>query len=464
MSSGSTGQSSSSSTPNSTSTYEYSHEPYDTFKAKVLSLTQSLSSTQEIDLQRARGGSYNRVVIARLTLASSCLAGIFRIPRFPDIPDAGEEGRTGAIDVNILDQAAILQFLAKKLIPAPRLIAFDASPNSAIESPYIFQEFSGGSALDLVYGSMSHGEKIEIVDALTDFLVRMEHVQFPACGLLVAESRSSSTMTKASRLDDTLQDLTSAVKGFTISTEDDSTYSSCSTKALIGQLLAARKEEDETESRKPNKVSSMWSGLCDMFDHMCSLGFFSSLNQFSVDGSILYHWDLEPRNILVKQASTKDHNASIQHAEERHEELATMSWTIDRVIDWDRVQAVPPLLARKPPVWLWDFSEDDEHSSLPSIYDGDVDLLSASRYDRDEGRLDTQSQLLRTHFEEGFIRQMQKLYPEYNAEIYREETYGRGRWLRRLARFAIHGASDNQDVKRYTALEREWCTVRSQYE
>jgi hypothetical protein len=32
-------------------------------------------------------------------------------------------------------------------------------------------------------------------------------------------------------------------------------------------------------------------------------------------------------------------------------------WEIDKVIDWDRVLAVPEVLARKPPVWLWTSSE-----------------------------------------------------------------------------------------------------------
>ncbi|KAL6990218.1 hypothetical protein U1Q18_052146 [Sarracenia purpurea var. burkii] len=320
------GQSSSTSTtPNSSSSYEYSHEPYETFQSKVISLAHSLDDVDDIALQRTVEGA------TIVSLSSSCgkgehsVTGVFRIPRFPNLSlerDEDDAGTTRQIDREIQDQAAVLQFLASRDLSAPKLLAFDASAANAIGSPFVFQEYSW-------------------------------------------------------------------VYRCTMSIED---------RGSPGQLPV----------------------------------------------SILYHWDLEPRNILVRPKN----GLESEHAQE------TGEWEIDKVIDWDRILAVPPVLARKPPVWLWDFSYDSEHPSIPSDFDGDVDHFTPSRYDIDSGRLSPDDQRIRQHFEENLILGLRNHYEGYDRASYLEEAYGKGRWLRRLARFAIHGASDNQDLERFHAFDR----------
>ena len=53
----------------------------------------------------------------------------------------------------------------------------------------------------------------------------------------------------------------------------------------------------------------------------------------------LHHWDLEPRNIMVK----KDNG----------------TWRITGVVDWGDKQANSRILTRKPPSWIWDFDDEE---------------------------------------------------------------------------------------------------------
>jgi hypothetical protein len=99
-------------------------------------------------------------------------------------------------------------------------------------------------------------------------------------------------------------------------------------------------------------------------------------------------------------------------------------WEIDKVIDWDRVLAVPKMLARKPPMWLWTSSEILDNSSVSSFYDGDIDILSLSWNDNDT--LAPADWHIKQYFEDGFVEQLSKISPGYTKAVYLEESYGKG--------------------------------------
>ena len=473
------------STYNSTSTYVYAgsdgkgHEPYETFQTKVLDLTREICDAQEVQLQQKRGGSYNRVVIVRAIAASEKIAGIFRIPRNPQLPE-DEENRKQEVDVNIQDQVAVSQLLQVHQIPAPNIIAFDASANNAIGSPYVLLELATGVALEDVYGDFSLQEKKQIAESLADFLARMEQVRFSQCGAVRAESRGrTGTPIKASTLTSPIDKLLTIVRGFDTAgifgygtAKDDTTYASTSAQELIRDLLKAHLElavsdwDAESEAKWGASCDvELWRGLRTIFEEFCGLGFFSELDENSHTGSILYHWDLEPRNILVRRIDAEKETLGGQDAEPAEHSKAI--WIIDKVIDWDKVQAVPPIFARKPPVWLWDFLHE-QYCSKPDkyeefTYDGDVDLLPASRYDHGQSTFSPDDRALRTYFEECFAGTMQKIYPGYNIEAYRDEAYGRGSWVRRIARFALNDLGSGEDIKRFERLKQDWAKGRLQY-
>ena len=437
-----------STTPNSTSTYEYSHEPFETFQNKVMALAREIGGCHDVSLQRQRGGSYNRVVIAVLSKRGQNVRGIFRIPRFTDVTGPAEdessdqdgredEGQETArkeprVDEEVQDQAAVLQLLASRKIAAPALLAFDACAENPLKAPYVFQECSTGTPLDKVYGNMSLKEKLCIVDELVQTLVAAEKVTFAQSGTIVAGHRESASTAASYVFGKEGTTLATAVKQFSDTVATSLTH-----------LLSAKIQEHLEKARQfdvAGTITKMWQRLEAILEEMQQKGIFALQCKAAADvnHSILYHWDLEPRNILVKKNGEK------------------WKWVIDMVIDWDRVLAVPPVLARKPPVWLWDFSDDSDRASIASDYDGDVDLLNPSRYVADNGRLAADDVEIMRAFEHGFVERMKVVYEDYSREAYQEEAYGKGRWIRRIARFAIHGASDSQDLTRFEHLDNDW--------
>lgn len=126
------------------------------------------------------------------------------------------------------------------------------------------------------------------------------------------------------------------------------------------------------------------------------------------------------------------------------------------MIDWDECLSMPAVVTRKPPIWLYDFSDAAEHLSFPAIYiyDGaDVDLLPPAHYVPGTGRLDGDKPLVRERFKARLIDRLSAIYPKIDRATYLDDAYGRGRWLRLVARFAIHGVHDNRDYDRFDHLQ-----------
>lgn len=186
-----------------------------------------------------------------------------------------------------------------------------------------------------------------------------------------------------------------------------------------------------------------WTRLKAIFDQMDALGFFTSFASSPPPGSldqpsILHHWDLEARNIIVRR--------KIEDVDDK--------WEISKIIDL----SVAPMLARKPPIWLWDFSEDDQHASYPEDYDGDTDLLEPDHYG--PGRLTENDAWIKRKFESRLVEGLSQRYSRMDYKAYGDEAYGKGRWDRRLARFALQGMSSSYDNDRLDALERAWSIAR----
>lgn len=377
-----------STTPNSTSTYEHAlvgHEPYQTFQSKVLSVAREISECDEVVLERLRGGSYNRVVIARLTQGDQHVRGIFRIPRYTDVtgPPDNEHDEGGdtvrQVETEVRDQAAVLQLLASQGLSVPALLAFDARADNTMSRPCVLQRCSSGTALDKVYSSMSHKEKLNIADELVRVLISAEKVISQQSGPVIADQ--GHTPRAASYLfDQQGPALQVGVKRF-------SDTPATSLSDLLLNMLRDHLAND--------MIKDIWSRLCDIHDEMKEFGVFDSEAEThgSSMQSIIYHWDLESRNILIKRAADG------------------AAWVIDMVVDWDRVLAVPPVLTRRPPVWLWHSSEA-ECPSISSDYDGgDDDFLDPTRYDAGGGRLSAENRRLKEHFEKMITRALGDVYP-----------------------------------------------------
>ena len=253
------------------------------------------------------------------------------------------------IDDEVLDQAAVLQFLASRNISAPGVLAFDASSANPIGSPYVFQEYSTGTPLDVAYEHMLLQEKLSVVDSLVEFLLSTEQIKFPGIGSLGALSGPDIAAKGSYLFGSEGPDLQVEIRGFVIGAGSQSYIPETTTTLpdFLSTQLEAWYEQEHSFGENP--VTAMWKKLCEILREMKTANFFTSHDETSSDSteSILFHWDLEPRNILVKQerSLSSDNGAG--------GETYYGVWKIDKIIDWDRVQAVPPVLARKPSVWLW---------------------------------------------------------------------------------------------------------------
>ncbi|KAH9220474.1 hypothetical protein DL95DRAFT_289579 [Leptodontidium sp. 2 PMI_412] len=105
------------------------------------------------------------------------------------------------------------------------------------------------------------------------------------------------------------------------------------------------------------------------------------------------------------------------------------------VLDWDDALSVPPVLAGYQYSWLWC---DEEERSPHWAYDRDTNP---------ERPLTADELLVKANFDQIVARA---------CPNFLEDTYGRGVWLRRLARFGIYGFHDSEDFARYTQFVKDW--------
>ncbi|KAF2858904.1 hypothetical protein K470DRAFT_288844 [Piedraia hortae CBS 480.64] len=412
------------------------HEPFETFKDKIRALTKSIGVFESISLQHHKGGSFNRVVIAHLTKSKQAIRGIYRISRLGERP-CEEYVFEESLGHEVQDQVAVLQLLERRKIPAPKLLAFDAGRENPLYCRYIFAEFSYGICLQSIFDNMTLPERLNVVDGLLEFLLAAEGVTFTRPGTLCA-SRQPDMATKGSCFFDTkLPELQVEIEAFQTSQD---VQLADSLADLMSRMLKAKVEGKEVWSGN-RLLEKVYNISIKMKEH----GVFDIPHKASVSTScsILHHWDMFPRNILVMRPNSDQ------------------GWKVDMVIDWDNVRAVPAVLTRRPPYWLWDRTDRDKMTHVRSDARGhsDAGLLDPSRYHPGNRRLSTEDQQIRSYFEGWLIQGLGNIYKRYKKDDYYEEAYGKGRWVRRIARFTFE-EWENENIPIIAHLEDDWATFK----
>ncbi|KAL4866811.1 hypothetical protein BDV12DRAFT_172294 [Aspergillus spectabilis] len=142
------------------STVVYDHEPFETFKARVLGLCQTvlISADDKISIELMYGGGFNRNIGVHVPCSEHTAISqyVLRIPRF----------EAAQLDRNL----APLQLLRQQSkIQIPEVIAFDTTRHNVLESPYMIQTRIPGSSLFLEYPDMPHEMKCSIAKELIAF-------------------------------------------------------------------------------------------------------------------------------------------------------------------------------------------------------------------------------------------------------------------------------------------------------
>ena len=113
-------------------------------------------------------------------------------------------------------------------------------------------------------------------------------------------------------------------------------------------------------------------------------------------------------------------------------------YKVTGLLDWDSALSVPLVLARKPPAWLW--LPQGKMTSTRDWDDVDVDEVELGPAE------------LRTVFE----RNMEKRV----GSKYVEDVFGKGRWIRRVWDFLLHGLLSEESRDGFRRFLEEWKSYR----
>ncbi|KAH0045508.1 hypothetical protein KCU78_g209, partial [Aureobasidium melanogenum] len=492
----------------SNSTAVYDHEAFESFQHKVLALAPELRVEFQ-DVERLGGGSYNRIVALAILNPSSeaglpdTTQAILRIPRIGEAESVDEEvneheimsenpaeedARTATFQIyefmegvretgvmqktenpyawfrnafskaaqptpqphylEILDEAAVLNLLVRSGIQVPKVLAFDITRNNALKFPYSLHTRLPGTNLSDVWEDMSTDDKVIIAGELAELLAGLDKIRFQESGRLLhdestAVARLPLDLVKRSEIGEQV-----VVRGFfrgpDIFEARDRPFAP--TTPALYDLLSTHIDDQIQYSKftRPNDPDSSFHKLHAVLEDMKDMGWFAS-DDGSTEYSIIDHWDFEPRNIMVEQT---------EHAD------GSSSWHVTGLIDWDDAHCLPPVLTRRPPLWLWDFSDDNLlPSAVQKYYDADYDMMPLEYYKEvNPDHLTAEDAKIKERFEEVMADKIYSLrYGARAMEVYQDDTYGRGRWLRRVWRFAKEGIfSEPNHNDRFEQLLREW--------
>ena len=351
------------------------------------------------------GYSFQNCVYALQSSENDKEQYILRVPVCPNFQET--DGRCVAIE----NEVTILGFLVDKL-PVPRVKAYSATKENALSAPFTVQTRLPGQSLDQIYADLDHKDKLGIADQFVEVLARLESVTFDTAGTLTTSSPLPGAMSDVPHIADLL---------VTVFNEGDAEFvkdpkvlkdragpdvKSFLVSHLNGWIQKELKDEGEDESLT----------LADLRQLLAIVEEIANEKAFN-DGPypvVLYHWDLEARNIMVEKSND--------------------TWRICGIIDWDDALALARPLARKPPAWIWDFDPE-----------GFTGYLDNDHHPNDD--LSDENLALKSHFDAAAAA----VLPDYL-----EDAYGRGRWLRRIWTFARSGANNAWYVELIKELPKDW--------
>jgi serine/threonine protein kinase/aminoglycoside phosphotransferase (APT) family kinase protein len=383
----------------------YDHEPFETFRARVLDFTLNLwkeLSEDQVRIEKLSGGGFNRIVgISKAASEEGTREEyILRIPRF----DAARLDR---------DVAALYYVQQLGDIPVPRVISFDETSDNQLGSPYMIQTRLPGTSLQSAFPTMDQRSKCQLATELGRVYRRMLSAKSEVPGLFCLSSQSGKDTKNLARVDIAplfetdadveVGDLQNTMSRIAVARRTSSTL------GLFQAVFNARKADGKKYIPKDSLRPGLWNRFIGMALEMDAEGWFAKT------AFTLCHLDLAPRNILV------DHTRNGLHAQ------------ITGILDWDSAALAPSFMTCAPPLWIWAWNDDEDED----------ERTANDTPPTDEGKA------LKQAFEDAAgAEYVQYAYPP---------AY---RLARRLVRFAISGIQTSEDLKEAESMLREWNEVR----
>ena len=396
--------SSDASTQTASYSVQYDHEPFATFKDRVLSLAQSHiwidAPAGEILVDRLPGGGFNRIIgFTRQSQSDDKIQYVLRLPRFD----------SARLDRDV----AVLLFLEQHThIPAPKVIHFDQTDSNPVLSPYMVQNRLPGADLYHTFPTLDHWQKCLFAKSFGSVVRQMLETRSCDPGPLALLHNDTKT---------TVVNPTVAIEAWH-STESHETEPY---RAVLGphetpqklfDILSSMFERQKSDALERDPKGKYIPRLVEKFVSMASA--LDQQGYLSQTTYSLAHLDLAPRNILVLCAPD-----------------VTEQTIISGILDWDSAVFGPGFMACAPPQWIWDWKDDE---------------------DEDERKANDDPP-------EPENRQLKLLFEQCAGQDYCRYAYdAKYRLARRLVRFAMEGIRSNEDSKDADAMFREWGEISIQ--
>ncbi|KAJ4122972.1 hypothetical protein NW768_009963 [Fusarium equiseti] len=299
----------------------YDHEPFETFRSRVLTFALSTiwpdAVAQEVAVERLPGGGFNRIIaLTRRPQPDQKTEYILRIPRF----DAAQ----------VENEVAALQFVHQNTkIPAPTVVALDGTEQNGLVSPYTVQNRIPGVDLYSSFPKLSHEERCRVAREFGDIFRQMLDIRSQRAGKLVMPTDDKS-LTARIHVAPWRSTDPKLITPYTNSEPSEPVH-----KLLI-DIFNARKAEDLDRCPTDTVGPKLMDQFTEMTMELEAGGWFAN-QHYSIA-----HLDLAPRNILVDV--TADKNLPI----------------ISAVLDWDSAVLAPMFMSCTPPMWIWDWQDDED--------------------------------------------------------------------------------------------------------
>ena len=301
-----------------TSTLAYDQVPFEEYVPVVKRLCRQLwpSTTEEIEIERLKGGGFNRVIgITTHDVADHTTTRyVLRIPRFEDTrPDR---------------ELAIHQYVQEHTsIPIAEAVFSDLTSENVLGKPYVIQKRLLGENLHYTYETLDHERKKAIAEQWGRILLGGQAVRNDGAGLVEATQNADGTHVFHVCQYDVDPEL---------DTEPDK-VALPSDRSVLKMFLsqfrrwAACDLQLDPENPCAEEDFARFSKIASEMD---AAGLFSDKYFY------LTHLDLEPRNVLIDAT---------------HDDSAVVSG----VLDWDSAIFAPIFVSCKPPTWIWAWKDND---------------------------------------------------------------------------------------------------------
>ncbi|KAL8801336.1 MAG: hypothetical protein Q9182_004543 [Xanthomendoza sp. 2 TL-2023] len=345
-----------------TSALEYDHESYKEFAPRIHQLCRQLwpsaSEDEEFEVERLKGGSYNRVFGIKTPPSTGEAEGryILRIPRF----QIAQQRR----------EIAILRYVQKHTsIPVADVIFSDSTTQNPLNEPYVVQTRIAGQDLEQAYQTLDHEQKRAIAKQWGQILLEQRTVKTEFSGVVDASTNEGGTQSYTVHAYDVFSDPEA----------DPVEIDLVPKQSILDMFVTQCARWDAAEIRTcmdydPNFRLDHWDRLATIAKVMDAAGLFKD-SYFT-----LCHFDLHPRNVMV----------DIQ---------ADGAAVISGVLDWDSAVFAPDFAVCIPPSWIWAWRDDEDERTDES----------------DDTPADPKDQVLKQDFEEAVGSELRELFyaPQY---------------------------------------------------